>query len=384
MTVRLKGITWNHTRGYLPMVATAQRFAEMNPGVSIEWEKRSLQEFADAPIQDLVARYDLLVIDHPWAGYAAASGQLLDFVSALPVEYMNDQAMNTVGASHLSYNFDGKQTALAIDAATPVASWRPDLLERMGDPAPQIWEDVLAIARRGRVVVPAIPIDSLMNFYMFCVALGEEPFTGREQVVSGQTGTHALEALRELTSLCAEDIFKMNPIKVYEAMTKTDEYAYCPFAYGYSNYARPGYARRLLLFGDLAAYGPSGRLRSTLGGTGLAIAASSPNRDVAVRYAAYVASPETQRGLFAASGGQPGHREAWLHGSANAASSDYFVHTLPALDRAYVRPRYDGYLHFQDHAGDSVQAYLKGEMTADSALEHMNALYRESLAKGGV
>ena len=53
------------------MVATAQRFSELNPGVEITWEKRSLQAFADEPIDKLAERYDLLVIDHPWAGFAA-------------------------------------------------------------------------------------------------------------------------------------------------------------------------------------------------------------------------------------------------------------------------------------------------------------------------
>ena len=51
--VELTGITWNHTRGYLPMVATAQRYGELYPEVSITWQKRSLQAFADAPLSDL-------------------------------------------------------------------------------------------------------------------------------------------------------------------------------------------------------------------------------------------------------------------------------------------------------------------------------------------
>ena len=33
--VHLRGITWNHTRGLVPMVAAAQRFEELNPGVRI-------------------------------------------------------------------------------------------------------------------------------------------------------------------------------------------------------------------------------------------------------------------------------------------------------------------------------------------------------------
>ena len=55
MSVLLKGITWSHSRGYTSITAVSQRFCELNPGVSIEWEKRSLQEFADAPIENPVS-----------------------------------------------------------------------------------------------------------------------------------------------------------------------------------------------------------------------------------------------------------------------------------------------------------------------------------------
>jgi multiple sugar transport system substrate-binding protein len=33
--IELTGITWNHTRGYLPMISTAQRFSELHPEISI-------------------------------------------------------------------------------------------------------------------------------------------------------------------------------------------------------------------------------------------------------------------------------------------------------------------------------------------------------------
>ena len=49
----LKGITWNHMRGFTPMVATAQRFHELHPDTDIVWHKRSLQEFADKPLAQL-------------------------------------------------------------------------------------------------------------------------------------------------------------------------------------------------------------------------------------------------------------------------------------------------------------------------------------------
>ena len=39
----LKGMTWDHSRGYDPMIATSKNFAERyNNEVSIEWDKLSL------------------------------------------------------------------------------------------------------------------------------------------------------------------------------------------------------------------------------------------------------------------------------------------------------------------------------------------------------
>ncbi|ULL17119.1 extracellular solute-binding protein [Paenibacillus sp. H1-7] len=379
MSIVLRGITWNHTRGYLPMAATSQRYSELYPEVTIQWEKRTLQEFADAPIQALVATYDLLVIDHPWAGYAAHSGALLPLNEHLPASFMQDQAKHSVGASHASYEFDGRQTALAIDAATPVAAWRSDVLERLGAQVPERWEGVLSLAKSNQVVFPAIPIDSLMNFYMFCQAHGEVPFTTEDTVVSREIGQAALETLRELASLCRKAIFQMNPIAVYESMTASDDIAYCPFAYGYSNYAREGFSRTKLAFGDLVAFGANGPLRSTLGGTGLAVSSACAHREEALRYAQFAASPIVQRTIYTAAGGQPGHRGAWTDEETNRWTGGYFAQTLPALDRAFVRPRYNGYLHFQDHAGDFVQEYMMQGGDTKRILQQMDRLYHESL-----
>ena len=378
MTVLLKGITWNHSRGFVSVVATAQRFEEMNPGVRIVWEKRSLQEFADAPVQRLAENYDLLIIDHPWAGFAVDKGVFVPLEQHLSAEFLADQAANSVGKSHESYNFDGRQTALAVDAATPVASYRADLLERAGAGVPETWDDLLALARRGVVAFPAIPIDTLMNFYMMCCSQGEEPFQSEDVVVSREMGLQALEQLRELASLCTREIFDWNPIKVYEAMAGGDKLAYCPFAYGYSNYSRPGYAANVIRFTDMVSIGSYGRLRSTLGGTGLAISSKCAHLETALKYAEYTASPLCQRTVYFENGGQPGHRQAWLDEEVNRRSNNYFKDTLPALDRAYLRPRYSGYMHFQDNAGAPIREYLMNGGDPGRVLDQLNELYRES------
>jgi len=375
---KLKGITWNHTRGLLPMVATAQRFTELNPGIEISWEKRSLQEFADASIEDLAKRFDLLVIDHPWTGFGADTKTILPLSDHLSSEYIKDQEINTVGKSYGSYVFHNKLWALPIDAATPVAAARLDILEEKGLKVPQTYEDLLALAKKGLVAFAGIPVDSLMTFYSFCCSLGEDPFQSQEKVISVETGKKALQMHRELAQLMDPANFNRNPIQVYEAMVNSDEIAYCPFAYGYSNYSRTGYSKNLLHFYDLVKLNDQPMI-SSLGGTGLAVSSFSQHIPEAIKYAEFTGSSKVQQNIFADNGGQPGHLQAWKNERINGVTHDYFKNTLPALERAFLRPRYSGHMYFQDHAGDVVRDYLMNGGDEELVLSAMDVLYIKSL-----
>lgn len=374
----LNGITWSHSRGYTPLVAAAQRFNELHPQVEIIWKKRTLQEFADFPLEKLSGQYDLLIIDHPWVGCAAATQSVLPLDEYLSKEYLANQLQNSVGHSHLSYHYNAHQWALAIDAATPVACYRKDLLQQNEMRIPKKWEELMALAKKNKVAVPGIPIDLLMNFYMFCLAHGKEPFLNNEEVIDKHTGLQALETMKELWSAVDKKMFGYNPIAIAELMTTTDDYWYCPFAYGYSNYSRKGYAKNILHYTGLVEFENYGKLKSTLGGTGLSVSASSKNKEWAIRFAEWIVSPEIQSTFYVEHGGQPGHRSAWLNKEVNDHCHNYFSNTLPALDRAYMRPRYNGYLHFQDQAGNPLQQYLWDGTNAENVLETMNSIYRKS------
>ena len=337
-TIELSGITWNHTRGYLPMVATAQRFSERHPGVTIQWQKQSLEQFAQEPVERLAERFDLLVIDHPSVGTAASRGALLPLNEHLPADFLAGQARNSVGRSHESYFYGGRQGAIAIDAAAPVAGYRADLLDKAGAVLPRTWAELTDLARRGLVAVSGIPIDSLCHFFMLCIGLGEEPFGGPARVVSEHIGVPALEMLGELMDAAVTGCETRNPIAVWELLTTTDTAALCPFAYGYSNYGRKSYTDRPLAWGGLIEIDSHGRCRLTLGGAGLAISARCRHLAPALAYVQFVADPACQSGLFFESGGQPGHRAAWIEEGVNRQSNRFFHDTLATLDEAWVRP----------------------------------------------
>ena len=378
--IQLRGTTWHHSRGFVPMAATAQRFTELHPDVEIVWERRSLKSFEDFPVERLARDFDLIVLDHPSVSQGVRSGALLPLDEHLPVDFLADQSRNAVGASHASYRFDGHSWALATDAATPIAFWRDDLLRARGVARPTTWQDVLTLARAGHVEVPAAPINCLMNFYTACIAQGETPFGGTERIVSRDVGRAAVGRLRELLALCDPGCWTRNPIASHDLVAAADntQLLYCPLAYGYSNYARVGYAAHRLTAGEPPLIEGS-PLQTTLGGAGLAVSAFARHRAAAVAYAQFVASATVQRTLYTHTGGQPGHRAAWTDAENNRITSNYFAATLPVLDRAYLRPRYPGYLKFQDEAGPILQPALRGQADDNATLDRLDALYRDSL-----
>jgi multiple sugar transport system substrate-binding protein len=167
-----------------------------------------------------------------------------------------------------------------------------------------------------------------------------------------------------------------------DLMSTTDEIAYIPLLFGYSNYARPGFRPSLIRFTGVPTIDGGESRGGILGGAGVAISASTKHPGAAAAYAAYVASPDVQRGVYFTAGGQPGHRTAWLDDAVNAASSDFFRDTLDALDRAYLRPRYLGYMEVQERSGELIHDWLNEGESADDLLDRLDDLYRKSEPEG--
>ncbi len=372
----LRGMTWDHARGLDPMVATSAAYAARHPGVTITWEKRSLQAFADRPISEMAETYDLMVIDHPHVGEVAKQGNLLPLDGLRDAE-MAALAAGSVGVSHPSYNFAGRQWSLAIDTATPVACLRPDLL----DVAPTLWAEVLDLARAGRVGFALIPINALMTYFGMARNLGYDVAEDPDHLMAPTDAGHVLGLMREIVALMDQRCLTLDPIGIYEWMGRNaDAPAYSPFGYGYTNYSRKGFCPWPLAFHDAPGIAEPTPRGTVLGGTGIAVSACTKHPEIAVDYAFWIAGAECQKGLFTASGGQPGHAAAWEDDTCNALTGNFFRNTRRTLDTAWLRPRYDGYMRLQDRAGDILHACLRGEATEAATLMALDAAYRESRA----
>ena len=367
MTVVLRGITWEHARGYDSVVAAADAYRAVRPDVEVRWEYRSLQAFADHPIEELVTRYDLLVIDHPHIPLAAEHGLFAQLDGRGHDDELAVLATQSVGRSHESYRHDGHQYGLATDAAAQVAAFRPDLIAE----PPRDWPAVLDLAREGRVLWPAKPIDAFSSLVTIAASNGTPPmqdgrFLGEEDAAA------ALALMHELAALVPSENLGWNPIQAADALSGSDgRYAYAPLLFGYTNYSREGFRPHRLKYVDIPA-GKAGVAGSLLGGAGIAVSSQTQHSSEALDHAFWLASAEVQAGVYYDGGGQPGNAAAWESDRTNADSLDFFRGTRATLEAAYLRPRHGGYIELQDTLSPLVTQALAGGLSDAALIRQLN------------
>lgn len=373
MTV-LRGIGWDHERCLGPLRAGARAWRERG-GSEIVWEARSLRAFGDQPLEELAPAFDLLTIDYPFVGTAHATGCLAPLDDLLPAGTLAALAEDAIGPSHVSYEYAGHQWGLATDAACQVSAVRDDLLD--GRPAPSRWDEVLEPARelRPRVVLPLVPADAISSFLTLCANAGAPPPLAKEQLADRAGALRALELLRELADLGPRWALEADPPRALDRMTMSDDVAYVPLLYGYTNYSRPGGPPRPCRFLDIpsAGHGPVGAI---LGGAGLAVSAASEHAEEGAAFAAWLTSAEVQRAIVFPAGGQPGSASAWRDEEIDRASGRFTSGTLRTIESAYVRPRDRWWPRFQLESGELLHAFLRNGGHPDAVLVDLEALYR--------
>jgi multiple sugar transport system substrate-binding protein len=360
-----RGLTWDHPRGYAPLVAAAEQCAGE---LEIRWDTQPLEGFESTPIPELAEDYDLIVLDHPHLGEAVAAGCLVPVDDLLGAEALARIAGDSVGAAAASYVYAGRPYALPLDAATQVQALQPALA---GDrPAPESWQEVLELAAVQPVALSLAGPHALLTFFSICAGLGVAPFAPDERRLA------AFALMQELDARTVEALRPANPIELLEAMARERAAACCPLVYGYVNYASPADGREALRFADAPERG------STLGGTGIALTRRCPLEPALAAHLAWLLDPETQASFIPAHDGQPSARRAWTDPALDAASGGFYSGTLRTTEAAWVRPRFPGYIEFQSRASDLLRTVLAARVPGRRALDRLDALWRASLPTG--
>ena len=373
----LKGMTWSDPRGYDPLIAATAEFEAANPGVSITWDKRSLQGFESTPVDELAAEYDLLIIDHPHVGAAAREGCLLALDAVIPEEDLSAIANETVGKSYASYTIDGHQWALPVDAATQVQAHRPDLGGRAAT-----WADVKGAALEGAVILPMRPPHCLMCVYTLAANIGHPCGSDRERLLPHDVARTVFSELKAVTDHIDPDCFGMDPIAAMDRLAEDGSLRLAPLTYLYKGYANADYRAHRLAFTDIPVLGSFGPVGSALGGTGLAVSSRTAAPDICSRFVAWVAGADCQSGIYAQANGQPGNAVAWGSAKVNEPVLNAYWNTRLTHEAAWLRPRHDGYMAFQQVGSEMVNAALTGKTAIDDAITALDAAFAASFREG--
>jgi multiple sugar transport system substrate-binding protein len=410
-TAPLRGLTWDHPRGYLVLDALAATAGPGDPAAQIRWDRQPLEDFESRPLRTLADDYDLLVIDHPGLGEAVRDGCLRPLDDLFSPGELAGWRDRTVGASFDSYRLGGQQWALPLDAAAQVSVCRPETLgpetlgpetlgpETLGpetlrpetlrpetlDERPASWADAIKAAGAQPTALCLGGPHALLMFAAICVASGRRPAATPGEFVPTGAGRAALGIMAGLLAHADREVSQRNPIGVLDAMTAPGGPSYCPLVYGYVTYHRPERGPQRLTAFDAPA-GPGG-IGSVLGGTGIAVTRSAAQTTAQAAVVAgllrTLLSEPVQVGLYAELGGQSSLRPAWQDSGADERSGGFYRATRRTVESAWVRPRFAGYPAFQAAASAVLRdGLLAGEDHA-SMLGRVNELFARSWETGG-
>lgn len=364
MTVGLRGMTWDHPRAYDCLLAASAEH-QRRTGVPIHWEKRSLQAFADVPIESLAREYDLIILDHPHVGQIAETGCLL------PLNPMDKET--SLGGSAESYIWNDRTWALPIDAACQMSVIRPDL--SIGFPS--TWNSILEEgAEAYRLVTPLLPVDAFDMMMTLLASLGEDELGALDnQFCSDGNGILSLAVLKRLYKLGPGESVTWNPIMVLEALSTTDEFHASPCLFGYINYSKPDFRPHRLAYVDLPVFEDVGRRRAILGGAGIGVSALRERREAATSFAKWVTSQDAQSGVYLENNGQPAHLQAWLANQSDPRFSPFLRGGFETMRSAWTRPRDPWFLPFVDEICEVITGFFTSDLAAEAFLSTINKIY---------
>jgi multiple sugar transport system substrate-binding protein len=73
--------------------------------------------------------------------------------------------------------------------------------------------------------------------------------------------------------------------------------------------------------------------------------------------------------------------DAWNDEFINSETNNFFKNTEKTLNLAWIRPRHNGYMNFQDYSGDIINEFLQSNTKETFVIDKLTTLYQESFEK---
>ena len=352
---------------------------QLHPDITVDWTVRPLSKFEHQGLHDVASVHDLIIYDHPFSGSIVQTAAFLP-LSGLPGLRVDlSDADRYLGGSLLSYRIGGTVWGLPIDAATQHAVYRADLIN--GSAVPVSWTEALTLgkhlSRRGMRLGLAVQTPhAILTIAALMANLGHPWETAADAPfqIDKAAFIEAFDQIMALLQFCPQEAIGWNAIDLHEAMVARDDIAYAPCVYGYGTYGEADQRRRLS-FGPFAGLRAPYHAGSVLGGTGLGISRQTPHPQAALAFLRFAASDAAQLVLTPQHHGQPAVAAAWSDPALDETFNGFFSAVAPSIIAAWTRPRYAGYIAFQDKAGRIAAEALGQGGTATQVYAQIEPLF---------
>lgn len=376
--IELKGMAWNHPRGYEPLIAASNEYNKLHPDVTIKWDVRSLKEFGDMPIEQLIERYDLITIDHPYMGQADKNGLLLKLEEHLSEEQINAIEAEALGQCFKIYQYNKHIYAGPIDAAALVGAYRKDILEETVLSLPKTREELKHFYGKLpdglKVAWPLCPTDIWCTFLTLCAQNVGNTFIQNKEI-DYKVGSSVLDEIKFHLEFLHPESMNWNPIQILDKMANDNEIIYSPYLFGYTNYSRQAYTKNLVHFKN-SPLGAQQNISTIMGGVGLAVSALTSKPSIAANFVGFVAGAKIQSGIFTTNGGQPANKLAWESAENNQLCNNFFSDTITTIENAYIRPQHPGWNEFQEKGADLIHESIFKNTASEAIMKQINDLYK--------
>jgi multiple sugar transport system substrate-binding protein len=359
--VSLGVLAWDHPRATAPLAASSRAWQQLT-GEPLTIQTRSLRSFGDDVPS--AAGADLVLIDHPHVGRAAADGAIVALDDLLGAPELAALAADSAGASHASYRYNGRQWAVAVDASCQALAVGGSSGESLGLPGPATWDEVVALAHAQprRVALPLTPPHAISALLSMIAA--RSPIAAGSALAGRETLGWAVDTLSSLVAAGPPSAFDWEPPEAL-ARLAAGELICIPLVYAYVGYD--------VIWRSAPSYRPGGAPGSILGGVGAAVLSGTEDPAGAARLAQWLGTPAVQLELVRASGGQPATRSAWT-----APGGDpLFAAVLPTLEASRLRPRDPWWPAFQNEAGDFLAYGLREQREPQLLADELARLYHD-------
>jgi len=378
-SLQIRGIGWNHPRCMLPLIGSISDFNKIHPQAEITWDTRSLYDFGEGNLLDLLDDYDLIIFDHPFTGEISDNKWFIDLSDSLAHEEQSEFEKNSLGPSWQSYQTATGIWGMPIDSAAQVASYRPDLMDKLESPIPRSITEVIRLAEKARkhgiwVALPLLPCDAICTFMTLTANAGNPIARDGSSFPGYDECDHILRIMKQLAGIVHPESLQWNPIRCYDYMSTSDDICYVPFAFGYTNYSRNS-IRNLIKYSNIPGMDSDKCFGAILGGAGIGVSVKTKHPEISIEYAKCLCDPDYQNTQYFFNNGQPASLNAWQNARNDAETNGFFSGTMETMKNAYLRPTLSGFVRYFRDSGKQINACLKNEISIDSTAEWLISNY---------